>query len=144
MPRPNATSRWTRSTIALLLLALAPAAGCKRQTAEERGRDAMERVQKSMVDLEAIALEQKTEPAVVEEIQRNLTAINEYQGEINGKLDSVTVNAIQSFQRTIGCPTMDWWTRLRSTALGRCIADDGIINPVTREKLAAAAAQAKK
>ena len=55
-----------------------------------------------MVDVEAIALEQKADPAVVSEVQRNLTTINEYQGEIDGKLDSVTVNAIQAFQRTAG------------------------------------------
>jgi peptidoglycan hydrolase-like protein with peptidoglycan-binding domain len=58
---------------------------------------------------------------VVEEAQRNLTTINEYQGEINGKLDSVTINAVQSFQRTAG------------------VRDDGIITPATRTKLAAAA-----
>ncbi len=58
---------------------------------------------------------------MVSEVQRNLTTINEYQGEINGKIDSVTVNAIQSFQRTAG------------------LKDDGIITAQTREKLAAAA-----
>ena len=58
-------------------------------------------------------------------MQKNLTVINEYQGEIDGKLDSVTVNAIQAFQRTAG------------------LKDDGLITAATRQKLAAAAAQGK-
>jgi hypothetical protein len=107
-----------------LILALA-AIGCNNQTIEERARDTLERIQKGMVDVEAIALEQKADPAVISEVQRNLTAINEYQGEIDGKLDSVTINAIQSFQRTAG------------------LKDTGIITAATREKLAAAAGQAK-
>ncbi len=74
-----------------------------------------------MVDVEAIALEQKADPATVTEVQRNLTAISEYQGEITGKLDSVTVNAIQAFQRSAG------------------LQDNGIIDATTRAKLAAAA-----
>lgn len=111
---------------AVLALAAAIAlAACKQQTAEERARLTAEKIQKSLVDVEAIALEQKVDAAVVQEVQRNLTAINEYQGEINGKLDSVTVNAIQAFQRTAG------------------LKDDGIITKATRQKLAAAAAQAK-
>jgi peptidoglycan hydrolase-like protein with peptidoglycan-binding domain len=107
----------------LLLAVLATA--CSNQTAEERGRELAEKMQKSMVDVEAIALEQKADSAVISEVQRNLTTINEYQGEINGKLDSVTVNAIQAFQRAAG------------------LKDNGIITDSTRQKLAAAAAQPK-
>ena len=44
--------------------------------------------------------------------------------EANGKLDSVTINAIQAFQRSAG------------------LKDDGIIDAHTREKLAAAAKRA--
>ena len=73
----------------------------------------------------SVALEQKADPAVISEVQRNLTAINEYQGEINGKLDSVTVNAVQAFQRTAN------------------LKDDGLITETTRQKLAAAAARPK-
>jgi peptidoglycan hydrolase-like protein with peptidoglycan-binding domain len=105
------------------LVALA-VGGCSRQTIEEKARDTLEKIQKSMVDVEAIALEQKAPADVVSEVQRNLTAIHEYQGEINGKLDSVTVNAIQAFQRTAG------------------LKDDGIISETTRKKLAAAAGPA--
>jgi peptidoglycan hydrolase-like protein with peptidoglycan-binding domain len=59
-------------------------------------------------------------------VQQNLTTINEYKGEVNGKLDSVTVNAIQAFQRDAG------------------LIDDGIIDQRTRSKLQAAAATAKQ
>ena len=110
-----------RPVVGLVLVAALAATGCSKQSVEERARDTMEKIQKSMVDVEGIALEQKVEPAVVSEVQRNLTAINEYQGEITGKLDSVTINAIQSFQRTAG------------------LKDDGIISEATRQKLAAAA-----
>lgn len=117
-------SRPLRLAGVALIVALA-AAGCSKQTVEERARDTLEKIQKGMVDVEAIALEQKADPTVISEVQRNLTAINEYQGEINGKLDSVTVNAIQSFQRTAG------------------LKDTGIITDATRQKLAAAVGQAK-
>jgi peptidoglycan hydrolase-like protein with peptidoglycan-binding domain len=116
--------RWAPRAATFALLA-ALVAACSGQTDEERGRDILEKMQKSMVDVEAIAIDQKVDQAVVSEVQRNLTTINEYQGEIDGKLDAVTVNAIQAFQRTAG------------------LKDDGIITDATRQKLAAAAAQPK-
>ena len=97
-------------------------AGCKGQTAEERGREIREKILSDIVDVEAVALEQKVDPAVVTEVQRQLTAINEYQGEVDGKLDSVTINAIQAFQRAAQLP------------------DNGILTQATRDKLAATAA----
>jgi peptidoglycan hydrolase-like protein with peptidoglycan-binding domain len=109
--------------LAVLIAVGAPA--CSHQTAEERARATAEKMQKSIIDVEGIALDQTVDAAVVTEVQQNLTKINEYQGEINGKLDSVTVNAIQAFQRTAG------------------VKDDGIITDATRQKLAAAASQAK-
>ena len=123
---PSARRRVPTTLLAAALIALA-GIGCGKQTAEESNRATAEKIQKkiaeSMVDFETLAIEQKADPALVQEVQRNLTAINEYQGEINGKLDSVTINAIQSFQRTAG------------------LKDDGIITTATREKLAAAAAK---
>ena len=124
-PRSHRCSSASASTSPLALVAVLAAAGCSQQSVEDRARETLEKIQKSMVDVEAVALEQKADPAVVSEVQRNLTAINEYQGEINGKLDSVTINAIQAFQRTAG------------------LKDDGIITDATRQKLAAAAGQAK-
>jgi peptidoglycan hydrolase-like protein with peptidoglycan-binding domain len=95
--------------------------GCSRKSVEDRAREQAEKIQHELVDVDAVALDQKAPADLVSEVQRNLTTINEYQGEINGTIDSVTVNAIQSFQRTAG------------------LKDDGIITPQTREKLAAAA-----
>jgi len=112
----------TRLLLALLAL-LAPA--CSRETAEERARKTAETIQKGMVDVEAVALDQKADPSVVSEVQRQLTALHEYQGEINGQIDSVTVNALQAFQRAAG------------------LADTGLITPETRAKLTAAAAAAE-
>ncbi len=124
-PRPRfilPRRRPLRTTVLVVTAALT-AAACSKQSDEERARDVMEKIEKGMVDVEGIALEQKLDAAVVSETQRNLTTINEYQGEITGKLDSVTINAIQAFQRTAG------------------LNDDGIITEATRQKLAAAAAR---
>src|SRR5262245_17613284 len=107
--------------VCFALIAAVVLVACSKQSVEDRAREQAEKIQKGMVDVEAVALDHKTTPDIVSEVQRNLTAINEYQGEINGTLDSVTINAIQSFQRTAG------------------LKDDGIITDKTREKLAAAA-----
>jgi peptidoglycan hydrolase-like protein with peptidoglycan-binding domain len=127
MPSPRIGHTLPRAlrTGCLVLLVAVSVPACNHQTTEERARETAEKMQKSLVDVEAIALDQTVDRAVVSEVQRNLTAINEYQGEIDGKLDSVTVNAIQAFQRTAG------------------VKDDGIITDATRQKLAAAATQAK-
>lgn len=109
--------------VAPLVLTALLAAGCSKESVEERARATAEKIQRSMVDVEGIALAQQVTPEVVSEVQRNLTAVNEYQGEINGALDSVTVNAIQAFQRSAG------------------LKDDGLITPKTRAALAAAAKQ---
>lgn len=114
-----------RLSLGVALLTALGAAGCSHKTVEERARETADKMQKSLVDVEGIALEQKADPALVSEVQRNLTTINEYQGEIDGKIDSVTVNAIQAFQRTAGLP------------------DDGIITQDTRQKLSSAAGQRK-
>jgi peptidoglycan hydrolase-like protein with peptidoglycan-binding domain len=114
-----------RRAIPLVLCVLAGlGAGCSRESIEERARSTAEKIQQSMVDVEAVALEQQASPEVISEAQRHLTAVNEYQGEINGTLDSVTVNAIQAFQRTAG------------------LTDDGILTEETRKALAEAASRA--
>ncbi len=75
------------------------AAGCSKQDAEERAREAADKIKASMPNVEEHALEQKVTPDEVKTVQAQLTKLNQYQGEINGKLDSVTVNAIEAFQR---------------------------------------------
>ncbi len=106
---------------ALLAALVAITASCHGPTAEQRAREAAEKIMASMPDVDAAALAQKVDPATVQEVQRELTTVEEYQGEINGKLDSVTVNAIEAFQREAG------------------LEDNGILDSGTREKLAAAA-----
>jgi len=115
-----------RVAVSCLIAALAAlaAAGCSNRSVEDRAREAAEKIQKEMADTDAPALEQQLDPAVVSEAQRQLAAVHEYQGEIDGKIDSVTVNAIQAFQRTAG------------------LKDDGLLTEQTRTKLAAAAQQA--
>ncbi|MEO8603216.1 MAG: peptidoglycan-binding domain-containing protein [bacterium] len=106
------------------VVALVLVAGCGGQSVEDRARETAEKIQKEMGDRDADALAQVADPAVVSEVQRQLTVINEYQGAIDGKIDSVTVNAIQAFQRTAG------------------LKDNGMLTPDTRTKLAAAAPSA--
>ncbi len=107
--------------LALVCLALTGVAACKSKSAEERGREAAEKMNASMPDVEAIALAQNIDPGVCKEVQANLIVLNEYQGDTNGTLDSVTVNAIQAFQRSAG------------------LKDTGIVDDKTRTKLASAA-----
>ncbi len=119
-PSPRSPYRLTLSAALGCLLAVS-IVGCDTRTTEDRGREALKKIQESIPDIEAKALEQQVDPAVVQDVQRQLTAIKEYQGDIDGKLDSVTVNAIQSFQRSAG------------------LRDSGLIDERTREKLKAAA-----
>ena len=107
-------------------LALLCAAGCSKQSVEDRAREQAEKLQKEMADYDAAALEQKVDPAIVSDVQRQLTTIKEYQGEISGQIDGVTVNAVQAFQRAAG------------------LHDDGLLTDETRTKLAAAAQAPEK
>jgi peptidoglycan hydrolase-like protein with peptidoglycan-binding domain len=106
---------------ALVFGAACMLAGCTGTSREERERQAAEEIDKSMPKVEATALAQTVSDDVVKEVQQNLAAIHEYQGEINGVLDSVTLNALEAFQRSIDEP------------------DNGIIDDSVRRKLAAAA-----
>jgi Putative peptidoglycan binding domain len=103
----------------LAFLALSPA--CKGKSIEEREREAAAEMSRSVQDVEAVALAQHVDPAAVKEVQEHLTAIHEYQGAINGKLDSVTVNALEAFQRS------------------QDVKDNGIIDDDIRRRLAHAA-----
>lgn len=53
-----------------------------------------------MIAIDAGALEQKLDPALVKKVQEQLAVLNEYMGPVNGKLDQVTVNAFEAFQRS--------------------------------------------
>jgi len=83
-------------------VALAVLAGCHGRSAETRAREAAEKIKESIPDVEAQALEQPVTPAQVRQAQEGLTAAGEYLGEVNGKLDAVTVNSIEAFQRAHG------------------------------------------
>ena len=61
---------------------------------------AEESAKRSLVAIDHGALEQKLDPERVKKVQQLLTAISEYLGPINGKLDQVTVNAYEAFQRS--------------------------------------------
>jgi len=76
------------------------ASACSMPTPEDRIKDAEESAARSLVAIDHGALEQKVDAEKVKRIQQQLTTINEYMGEANGKLDQVTVNAYEAFQRS--------------------------------------------
>jgi len=85
--------------IAVALMALA-FFGCKDSAT--RAREAEELIRKQLKDPMADALAQKLPPDLVKEAQQHLGKLREYQGQADGTLDSVTVNAIQAFQTAHG------------------------------------------
>ncbi|MCX8071658.1 MAG: peptidoglycan-binding protein [Candidatus Binatia bacterium] len=89
---------------------------CQQDT-EARAREAAEKIKESIPDVQARALSQPVTEEEVREAQLALREVKEYLGEVNGKLDAVTVNAIQAFQRSRG------------------IRDDGILNERTKREL---------
>jgi peptidoglycan hydrolase-like protein with peptidoglycan-binding domain len=101
----------------VLVVAGLALAGCTGQDDERRGREALEKIKESMPDVEARALAQKVTPEQVKQAQAALQVAGEYLGEVNGKLDAVTVNAVEAFQRSHG------------------IRDDGMLNEKTQRLL---------
>jgi peptidoglycan hydrolase-like protein with peptidoglycan-binding domain len=98
--------------------------GCNGRSAERRAREAAEMIKESIPDVEARALAQKTTPEQVQQAQEALRKVHEYLGEANGKLDAVTVNSIEAFQRAHG------------------LKGDGILNEGTQRALQEAVAKA--
>jgi|GEM_PF-2421089 len=94
----------------------AGALGCQADT-EARAREAAEKIKTSIPDVQARALAQKVSEEEVREAQQALQVVKEYMGEVNGKLDAITVNAIQAFQRSRG------------------LRDDGILDDRTKREL---------
>ena len=89
-------------TTFLVLASVLLLVGCNGRTAETRAREAAEKIKESIPDVEAKALAQKLTPEEVKQAQEALKKVNEYLGEADGKLDSVTVNSIEAFQRAHG------------------------------------------
>jgi hypothetical protein len=104
-----------------LLLPVVFLVGCSQESPTERAQKAVEEIRRSIPDPDATAIAQKTDTETVKEVQQRLTTLKEYMGEINGKLDGVTINAIEAFQRSAGLP------------------DNGILDNRTLKKLRQAA-----
>jgi peptidoglycan hydrolase-like protein with peptidoglycan-binding domain len=82
---------------AVAVLLAAP--GCSSKLTEEKARAAEKRARETMQPLDQGALEQELSKEMVTKVQTELTTLKEYMGPINGKLDQVTLNALESFQR---------------------------------------------
>ena len=88
-----------------LLVALSVAAAlasCSEQDPKDLAKAAEERARASMKSIDQDALAQKLDPETVKQVQTQLAKINEYMGPISGKLDAVTLNAVEAFQRGQG------------------------------------------
>ena len=93
------------------------ASGCEQESAADRARKAAEEIRQSMPNVDADAAAQSLDADTITEVQERLTKLKEYMGEINGELDSVTIHAIQAFQRSVDLP------------------DDGIVDEETLRRL---------
>lgn len=113
------------------LLATVPA-GCDTPTAEERALAAKAEIEASIQDYDGPALRQEVDEEVVVEVQKNLTVLNEFMGEIDGEIDPVLVNAIQAFQRRQN-ETVPWWQFWEREP------SDGLITEELRAELSRAA-----
>ena len=109
-----------------ILILLAAALGCQTVPGEtEESKEAfkarMEEIEKrikdSMPKTQEIALRQKVPKETVRDVQEKLAVLREYLDEPSGKLDFVTVNAIQAFERNVG------------------LTDDGLLDAETLERL---------
>ena len=114
---------WTVMTLALVV-GLAgchspdPDSGTTSKAMEQRMREIEKRVKDSMPKTQQIALAQKPDAAVVRKVQDQLKILNEYlEPSPSGKIDMVTVNAIEAFQRRVD------------------LKDDGLLNEETLRKL---------
>ena len=84
--------------------------GCASGDPEQAGREAAARAKAAIRAIDADAYDQKIAPEVVKTVQQQLTALKEYQGPIDGKLDPVTLNAFEAFQRSQGVTTNGMFT----------------------------------
>jgi peptidoglycan hydrolase-like protein with peptidoglycan-binding domain len=99
--------------------------GTTSKAMEQRMREIEKKMKDSMPKTQQIALAQKPDAEVVKKCQADLRAVNEYlEDPPSGKIDMVTVNAIEAFQRRAG------------------LKDDGLLNEETLKKLDEAAKSA--
>jgi peptidoglycan hydrolase-like protein with peptidoglycan-binding domain len=88
--------------ILLILVTLSAVAGCTSKNAETRAREAEKKIKDSIPDVVGAALAQPATPEQIKHAQEQLKVLSEYLGEPTGRLDAVTVSAIQAFQREQG------------------------------------------
>ena len=110
--------------LALLAAAAIGLAACDSQDDSTTSmRDTEKRIKDSLPKTQEIALAQNVEPALLAKVQAELKALNEYLDDPpSGKIDMVTVNAIEAFQRRVG------------------VRDDGLLDSETLRRLEDAAA----
>lgn len=122
-----------RLALALLLSLGIASTGCEsgdaEQTSEslkERMKEMEKRAKESMPKTQENALKQKADPETVKKVQAELMVLKEYLDEPTGKIDFVTVNAVQAFQHRVG------------------LTEDGLLDTETLQRLEQEAAAAKE
>ncbi len=102
---------WTRAVAALAsaVLIAGTLAACSpkdpeasAKAMEERMRDIEKKMKDSMPKTQQIAFAQQIDPAVLKKVQEQLAVLKEYLDTPSGKMDMVTVNAIEAFQHREG------------------------------------------
>ncbi|GIW41220.1 MAG: hypothetical protein KatS3mg076_1797 [Candidatus Binatia bacterium] len=116
--------RFALACSTLLWLGLLPA--CSSRGLEERAREAADRIREQAGMVQELALSQRVPEEKVREAQRLLAELGEYMGEIHGRVDMVTVNAIEAFQASHG------------------LEPDGMLTDETLERLRAAAEERRR
>ena len=114
----------TSLLLATVLFAGLGGGGCQSSDPKEsskaleiRMKEIEKRMKDSMPKTQELALHQEVAPEVLKKVQEELRSLKEYLDEPTGKMDFVTVNAIQAFQRQVG------------------LLDDGLLNEKTLKRL---------
>lgn len=122
------STRDRRSSFALglaLLFGIVTLGACSSKDPAATAKEFAERAKSSIRSLDHAATSQKVEPDALKQIQQQLTAIQEYMGPINGKLDQVTLNAFEAFQRSEGMKADGMFTKSALTRLAEVAAQHG-------------------
>lgn len=117
---------WRPRPLAVALVFALAVSACGGQNMESRARAAGDDVARSIRGSDDNALAQQADSTLVREVQAKLRDLDEYLGPLDGQLDPVTLNALQSFQRSQGLP------------------DDGMLDATTLARLRTAAPARKE
>jgi peptidoglycan hydrolase-like protein with peptidoglycan-binding domain len=91
------------------------------ESMKKRMKEMEKKAKESLPKTQELALKQTVAPETLRQVQQQLAVLREYLDEPTGKMDFVTVNAIEAFQLHVGLPddgqlTDETLSRLRQEA----------------------------